>query len=258
MNALGRVCLATVLCVCATLSMAGGTAEKVRKKLEAAYPGVQLESVRATPVAGLYELSLGGQIVYSDASGRYLLFGQMRDMAPSARFDSGAAALSPGGAAAAGRGLSATGRAQLGEDALKALLGQADGNAIKTVHGSGANSLYVFSDPDCPYCRALEAELAQLKDVTVYTFLHPVTSQAAKRKAQQVWCAADRNVAWKLAVGGGAPGADADIECATPISANLELAKVLGVPGTPALINAKGRLLLGSRPASELAQFVLQ
>ena len=46
-------------------------------------------------------------------------------------------------------------------------------DAVKTVNGDGSRVLAVFSDPRCPYCNALDEELAKLDNVTVYTFLLP-------------------------------------------------------------------------------------
>ena len=48
--------------------------------------------------------------------------------------------------------------------------------AFKRVKGTGARKLAIFSDPDCPYCRRLEAEIKGLSDVTIYTFLMPIQS----------------------------------------------------------------------------------
>jgi protein-disulfide isomerase len=65
--------------------------------------------------------------------------------------------------------------------------------------GTGARKLYVFSDPDCPYCQSLEKELEKLKDVTVYVFLFPLTSlhPQAATIAESVWCSKNKAAAWR-------------------------------------------------------------
>jgi energy-coupling factor transporter ATP-binding protein EcfA2 len=58
-------------------------------------------------------------------------------------------------------------------------------DALTEVRGKGTRRLAIFSDPDCPYCRRLEAELRGLDDVTIHTFLMPLASlhPAARGKA---------------------------------------------------------------------------
>ena len=43
-------------------------------------------------------------------------------------------------------------------------------DSFSEVRGNGARQLYVFSDPDCPYCKQLETEMPKLTDVTVHVF----------------------------------------------------------------------------------------
>ena len=69
-------------------------------------------------------------------------------------------------------------------------------HAIQTVRGNGKRTLYV-SDPDCS-CKRLERTLERIDNVTIHTFLYPLEGlhpQAAH--ARGVWCADDRNAAWK-------------------------------------------------------------
>jgi thiol:disulfide interchange protein DsbC len=69
-------------------------------------------------------------------------------------------------------------------------------DAIKTVHGNGARTLVVFSDPYCPGCRQLEANLGQLDNVTIYTFLYPILMPESRKLAVDIWCSTDRSAAW--------------------------------------------------------------
>ena len=47
--------------------------------------------------------------------------------------------------------------------------------------GHGKKRLVVFSDPDCTYCRSLQAELTKLHDVEVYLFPFPTRRLASGR-----------------------------------------------------------------------------
>ncbi len=69
-------------------------------------------------------------------------------------------------------------------------------DAIKSVKGNGKRQLAVFSDPNCPYCKQLEAELNKLNDVTIYTFIYAIKAQSIA-PSKQVFCEADPALAWK-------------------------------------------------------------
>ena len=143
------VLLATLFC-----SSAFADEASVRKAIEATYPKVHVESVTKTAYAGLYEVFLDGQIVYTDDKFSFLI-AEGRLIEPKTRRD--------------------ITHERLDEltkiDFSKLPLDQ----AIKVVKGNGSRKLVVFSDPDCPFCKRLEQqELAAITDVTVYTLLYPI------------------------------------------------------------------------------------
>ena len=133
-------------------------------------------------------------------------------------------------------------------------------DAIKTVRGAGQRRLAVFSDPNCPYCKQLEAELASLDNITIYTFLLPFLGET---KPTAIWCAADRAAAWRrLMLDGDDSLLNTGAACDHPIGRNLALAGQLGVQGTPTLIWADGtrsegyvgRTVIESRLAATTSQ----
>jgi thiol:disulfide interchange protein DsbC len=198
------------------------------------YPGTAFSRVRSTPIRGLYEVVLGSSVAYTAEDGRYFVFGHLFDLATQ-------------------RDLTVA-NAPPPKTVDFAMLPLVD--AIKTVRGNGRRALAVFSDPDCPYCRELEAQLATLDDATVYTFLLPLASlhPQATEKAIAVWCARDRPRAWRAVV----------LErktlpfksCPHPIDRNLALAEKLQVRGTPTLISADGRMAAGVMSVSALAAWL--
>jgi TrbB protein len=109
-------------------------------------------------------------------------------------------------------------------------------------------TLYVFSDPLCPHCQDFEKQLEGLaKDYTLH--LLPVSviggAPSASRIAH-VLCTdqGGRAAAWKrLITGGGTPNAEPCARGAQSAAANDQIFRVLGLPGTPAVIAADGRIM---------------
>ena len=61
-------------------AQADQTTDKLKATLQARLGSdAPIKSVSKSPVAGLYEVNLGTQIVYSDASGDYMLLGDLVD-----------------------------------------------------------------------------------------------------------------------------------------------------------------------------------
>lgn len=210
----------------------GATALKA--KLTATYPATEFRDLRATAMAGIYEVSMGRNVAYVGSDARYFLFGHLYDM-------------------------------QTQKDLTAERLEQARridftslplGDAIQTVRGDGARRLVVFSDPDCPYCKQLEQTLAKLDNVTIHTFLFPLDElhSKARAKAIAVWCAQDRAEAWQALMLDGKPPQPAD--CAHPIDRNIALARKLGVDGTPVLFDSQGRRLVGAAPVERIEAFL--
>lgn len=228
----------TSLVLAATL-MATATAQAnelvIRKAITTQFPQARIESVQKTPYSGLFEVYLDGQIVYVDAKGQYIFAGDIIDL---------------------------KNRANMTQQRLSRL--QAVNwntlplnNALKTVKGKGERKLVVFSDVDCPFCRKFEAELAQVDNITVYTFLYPIEGLHPKavQISKQIWCAPDRNKAWDdYITRGSVPNNDG--ACANPVDATIALGNKLKVGGTPTLVFANGVRVPGMVPAAQLERLL--
>ena len=206
------------------------TTDKLKATLQARLPDVDIKSIEKAPVAGLYEVNLGSQIVYSDATGSYVFVGELVDTKTRTN-------------------LTAARLADLNKVDF-ASLPLAD--AIKVVKGNGSRKMAVFSDPNCPYCKQLETSLKSIDNVTVYTFLYPVLSDDSTAKAKAIWCSGDRAKTWEAwmlerRVPTGAAACDTSV-----IDKNLALGHGMNVTGTPTIILADGRRLPGAVSAEEL------
>jgi len=207
---------------------------KVAQQIKANYPKTQFKMVRKAEIAGLYEVVMGDSIAYTDETARYFLFGHLFDMKEQVDLTAQRRAASV--------------RIEFPFDFLD--------NALVMVKGDGRARVAVFSDPDCPYCRQMEGELARLNNVTIYTFLYPIGSlhPGARAKAVSVWCATNRNQAWSDLMLAGKPPKPAD--CPNPIDHNQALGARLGIVGTPTLIAEDGRVHAGLAPAEKIAQWL--
>ena len=125
-------------------------------------------------------------------------------------------------------------------------------DAVKSVRGNGKRQIAIFSDPNCPYCKQLEAELSKLNDVTVYTFIYPIKTQSIA-VSKQVFCEKDPALAWSNLISKGLQPTS-NKTCANPVERNLSLGKSLGLTGTPAIIFSNGFKVMGSHPAQEIEQ----
>ena len=59
---------------------AGANEAAIRKAFEAKFPKMTVESVTATPFAGIFEVVVEGQILYTDEKVSYMLSGNLLDM----------------------------------------------------------------------------------------------------------------------------------------------------------------------------------
>ena len=193
---------------------------EIQKRLGA---NVKVKSVTAAPVPGLYEVLVGNEFFYTDASAKYLIQGEIIELAS---------------------GKNITEQRQADLNRIKwADLNQA--NAIKTVRGNGSRQLAVFSDPNCGYCKRLEKSMQQLENVTIYTYLIPILSADSTQKSKQIWCASDPYKAYvDWMINGISPSGKSD--CNTPLDKNLAFGKTYGITGTPTLFFTDGSRFPGA------------
>lgn len=208
--------------------------------LRQAYPATTFDSVVATPIPHLFEVWMGSNVGFvTDTHPRYMIFGRLVDV--QTMRDLTAPGLQQRGAANTQAAPPATERID------PAQLPLAD--AIATTHGSGARTLYLFTDPQCIYCRQLELALATIPDVRIYNFLVPFQG---RELPIHIWCASDRVAAWQSALRSATAPAAPLPHCAHPIDRNLALAARLGVQGTPTLIFSNGVRETGVLDAYEI------
>ena len=189
--------------------------------------GDRIESVLRMPGSGLYEVVIrdaeGARVYYADERATVVVVGQLYD-------------------ATTGRNLTEERVRRLNAVNWNSLPFEW---AVTTTRGSGRRKIAVFSDPNCPYCKRFEKDLAKLDDITVHIFLYPVIKPESVTQTKSVWCSKDRAKAWNdLMLRDIQPTAAPD--CETPIEKLVELGRRLGANSTPTWFLENGERYSGA------------
>jgi thiol:disulfide interchange protein DsbC len=228
---LRRGWLALALCAGLALASAAHADEAtIRKVLAERLPNFpKIDEVSKTPIAGLFEVRIGSDILYVDAQAQYILQGSMIDT--KTRTDLTQARIDK---------LLAIDFASL---PLK--------DAVLIRQGNGSRKIAVFGDPNCGYCKRLEKDLANLKDVTIYNFIYPILGPDSTARARDIWCAKDPGKAWRAwMIDGQAPPKAAAGCDAAALERVVELGRKHRVQGTPAVVFEDGSRAPGAIPAA--------
>jgi thiol:disulfide interchange protein DsbC len=199
--------------------------EAVRASLQKWVPGIQPQSIKSAPIAGIYEVILEGQVLYLSQDGRYAMQGQLVDLAT---------------------------RTNLTEERLKTIRAAAINaldkrNMIVFEPKKAKYTVNVFTDIDCGYCRQLHQHVDEYNKLGIkiryLSFPRAGIGSSSYDKAVDVWCAKDRQQAMTQAK------ADKPVEntsqCENPVADQFNLGRSLGVNATPTLILEDGTMLPG-------------
>ena len=116
--------------------------------------------------------------------------------------------------------------------------------AVKIVRGKGTREMAIFSDPNCPACRAFENTLQQVDDLTIYVFMVPVIRPERAEDSKNIWCASDRARAWQdLTLRQQAPQVK---DCDNPVQSVVALGDSLGLRATPTMVFRNGIRVQGT------------
>jgi thiol:disulfide interchange protein DsbC len=220
-----------------TAGVPGGA--KLAAKLQALRPGIPIESIKPTPIPGIYALELqGGTVFYGTEDGRYLFAGDMYELGDTDLIN------------LAETTRMAKRKAMMDAVALEDMLVFAPQGPTKAV-------VNVFTDVDCGYCQKLHLEVPELNtlgvEVRYLAYPRAGVGSPSYAKIVSAWCADDRNAAiTKLKARQEIPPAT----CTNPVAAQFDLGRAIGVTGTPAIVTEDGRLLPGYMPAADLAKTV--
>ncbi|HEX8480252.1 MAG TPA: DsbC family protein [Telluria sp.] len=187
--------------------------------------GARIESVRETPYAGLYEVRVGGDILYTDKKGEFLIIGHVYDAKTSKDLT----------------------RARIDDINKISFSDLPLDSAIKHVKGNGKRVIAIFEDPNCGYCKRLrQTTLKEIDNVTIYTFMYNILSDDSFAKSKNIWCSPDKAKAWDDWMINGKAAPVAPAACATPNDKIFALGRKLKIEGTPAIFFTDGTRIPGA------------
>lgn len=216
----------------AALSLSSVMAQEalIRKNLSERLPNLpKIDEVSKTPMNGLFEIRMGNEVMYSDATGHFLIQGALIDVQQ---------------------------RRNLTEERMDKLSAIPFDQwplktALKQVRGNGKRQLAVFADPNCGFCKRFEKDLQVLDNVTIYHFLYPVLGQDSRTKSNNVWCAKDPAKVWNawMIDGTTPPTVSCDVSA---IDTVVAFGQKHRINGTPLLVFADGTRVPGAVPMAEV------
>jgi thiol:disulfide interchange protein DsbC len=226
-------CITAVLvCLISAPVLASEPTVLTPEELAEIFPGILPEFIADSPLPGIYEITVGASVAYVSKDGRYLLRGELIDLETETNVT-----------------------AQRQGKARKDVLAAVDESQM--VIFSPPDPIYtvtVFTDIDCGYCRRMHREMDQLNalGIRVRYLFYPRSGPGTGSwtKANDVWCASDRNAAMTAAKNGEEVVAT---NCGTtPVREHYELGQQVGLQGTPAVVTDSGDIVGGYLPPDAL------
>lgn len=200
--------------------------KQIQQNIQKKIPQGKIEQVRETPIAGLYEVSIDGFIIYMSADGRYQVQGDIIDRQESRNITK-----------------------------LSILDTISDSTTIvfKPKSKKADYTLTVFTDIDCGYCRKLHDEVPKLNEnnikVRYLMFPRAGLESGSAKKLESVWCSDNPQQAMTLAKSGASIPPK---QCKNPMKEHMNLVRALGIRGTPFIMTANGTTIPGYKPANDL------
>ncbi|HHH39462.1 MAG TPA: DsbC family protein [Sedimenticola sp.] len=212
-----------------------GNLDGVLKTLQERLP--EISEVTATPVPGVYEALMGGQIIYITGDGRYVFQGDLLDLQEEKNLT----------------------KPRLNAINAKQIAAVGEENMVIFGPKDAKHTITVFTDIDCGYCRKLHKQMKQYNDegirIRYLFFPRAGIGSSAYDKAVSVWCSDDRQQAMTDAKKGIALPRK---QCDNPVSDEYRLGRKMGVTGTPTLVLENGEMIPGYLPPKRLIRLLDQ
>jgi thiol:disulfide interchange protein DsbC len=208
--------------------------ERVRTKVSSMFDEIRPEHIQPSPIDGWYTVRKGAIVAYVSGDGRYLLQGDLIDLESQVNLS----------------------EAERNKARVELVAGIPAGQKISFTPDEVKYSITVFTDIDCTYCRKLHSQIDDYmaKGIEINYLLYPRNGPTSQSwvKAENVWCADDRNEALTLAK------ADQGFEThscdSSMVGKHYAMGRDIGLTGTPAIVLSDGTLVSGYLPPEPLAE----
>jgi thiol:disulfide interchange protein DsbC len=210
------------------------TKEEAKEILKKIAPDVNIVSVEKSAVEGLWEVAITGNagnkgVVYLDSTKKFLIQGSIINLATKAnltkeKFDE-------------------INKVDVSKIPLE--------NSLIVGDPEAKQKIFVFADPDCPYCAKFHDEMKKVsekrKDIAFYVKLFPLNIHPqARDKSIAIRCESDNDRAVKMLEDAYAHKDIPKATCASSgVDENIKLGESLGINATPTVIFADGKIRYG-------------
>ncbi len=212
-----------------------GSDEAIKEAMKELFQDIEIDRIEQSQIPGLYLVTVGAEIFYVSGDGKYLLRGDLIDLAQK-------------------NNLSEQARTVARVGMINKI---SAGEYIEFAPEKPAHTVYVFTDITCGFCQKLQHDIADINAqgiaVRYLAFPRDGSNTATSKNMESIWCAKDRPQAFSDAmIGLGVKPAD----CENPVNRHFALGQAMGVRGTPAIFTEDGRYLPGYLPPTELLRAV--
>ena len=203
--------------------------------------GFKVDSIKASPMAGVVEVITDQGLFYASADGNFLLHGKMYGLGDNVS------------------NLTEESLAQVRVDGMAKF----SDSMIVFPAKNEKHVVTVFTDITCGYCRKMHDQIEDYNDrgITVRYLAYP-RSGVKDRSGQysqgfkdlrSIWCHEDPQQALTKAKSGSNVAARI---CDKPIEEEFDFGRQVGVSGTPAIILANGMMVPGYQDPSKLSSLL--
>ena len=202
-----------------------------------------VKAVKPAPVRGLYEVTMEREgrtgLAYMDYGKKHIIAGQVFDIAS---------------------------RQAVGAPEPPRRAQRLDPATLKTEHSlvmgnpKGKKKLFVFTDPECPFCMKAHAELKKLAalepDLAIYIKLYPLKMHPkAYDKARVILGAGSLELLERSFAGQALPAPNAK-DSKKPVDDTIRFAEAAGINSTPTLVLSDGRIVPGFKSAKSMQELL--
>lgn len=211
-------------------------AAEAQRELRQTFTNLTFEDFGPAPVKGpIYQAIAGGRVIYFAPESQHLLFAAIYDK----------------------NGVNLTALAQ--DASARKRLGAINPADALVVGPAGAPKVIEFTDPECPYCQALErfwlTKEAEGKPVQRFVYFVSGIHPQAAAKAEHILCSPDPQATFKAVYAGAQPASLHKCRAgAEKVARDAETVREMGVSGTPTLF-VDGKLVSGFQQG-ELESFL--